>query len=209
MAPVPPNSPWGGWGAIEGLPQARRPRFPPPKEPQEQSPSSWGEAVEFGGVEVIVVLVVVIVMIVLFGPLGSVLKFVDCRPPLPLLMSNTLPFDEPLFTAVSSIKLLLSKAAIPPEPSGGTCLGIIPSLELTTCACGGSWPWHTGLGVGFCGQAPWLLFGFKVFGFKPTLIQGLLLSVVTMLLSEDGPHTPLVVWLLKLLLPILFDPMLG
>lgn len=86
---------------------------------------SWGEAVEFGGLEVIVALVVVVVvfiMIVLFGPLGSVLRLLGCRPPLPLLLPpNTFPPDVPLFTSVSSIMLLLSGAAMPPQPSRGPC----------------------------------------------------------------------------------------
>lgn len=103
-------------------------------EPQEQSPLSWGEAVEFGGLEVIVALVVVVVvfiMIVLFGPLDSVLRLVGCRPPFPLLLlPNTLPLDVPLFNSVSSIILLLSEAAMPPQPSKGLCWGAIPSLEV-------------------------------------------------------------------------------
>lgn len=96
-------------------------------EPQEQSPLSWGEAVEFGGLEVIVALVVVVVVfivIVLFGPLDSVLRLVGFRPPFPLLLLNV-----PLFTSVSCIILLLSGAAMPPQPSKGACWGAIPSLE--------------------------------------------------------------------------------
>lgn len=103
-------------------------------EPQEQSPLCWDEAVEFGGVEVIVALVVVVVvfiMIVLFGPLDSVLRLVGCRPPLPLLLlPNTLLLDVPLFTSVSSIILLLSGAAVPPQPSKEAWWGAIPILEL-------------------------------------------------------------------------------
>lgn len=98
-------------------------------EPQEQSPLSWGEAVEFGGVEVIVALVVVVfIMIVLFGPLDSVLSLVGCKPAFPPL-PNTLLLVVPLFTSASSIILLLSEAAIPPQPSNGPCWGA--SLELT------------------------------------------------------------------------------
>lgn len=117
-----------------GFPLASGPPLPPPMEPQEQSPLSWGEAVEFGGLEVIVALVVVVVVfiiIVLFGPLDSVLRLVGCRPPFPLLLlPNTLLFAVPLFTSVSSIILLLSGAAMPPQPSKGPCWGAIPSLEL-------------------------------------------------------------------------------
>lgn len=190
---------------------ASGPPFPPPIEPQEQSPLSGGEAVEFGGLEVIVALVVVVVVfiiIVLFGPLDSVLRLVGCRPPFPLLLlPNTLLLAVPLFTSVSSIILLLFGAAMPPQPSVGACWGAIPSLEPIPAACVGRWPWGTGLGVELCGQAPWLAFGFKVFGFNPPLMQGVLPPVVPMLL----PHTPLLLtglllWLPMLLLPILLDP---
>lgn len=101
---------------------------------QEQSPLSWGEAVEFGRLEVIVVLVVVVVVfivIVLFGPLDSVLRLVGCRPPFPLLqLPNTMLLAVPLFTSVSSVILLFSGAAIPPQPRPGPCGGAMPSLEL-------------------------------------------------------------------------------
>lgn len=134
-APVLPSSPWGCWGADEGFPLASGPPFPPPIEPQEQSPLSWGEAVEFGGLEVIVALVVVVVVvfiiIVLFGPLDSVLRLVGCRPPFPLLLlPNTLLLAVPLFTSVSSIILLLFGAAMLPQPSMGPCWGARLSLEL-------------------------------------------------------------------------------
>lgn len=132
-----PNSPWGFWVADEGFPLASGPPFPPPTEPQEESPLSWGEAVEFGGVEVIVALVVVVevvvvfILIVLFGPLVSVLRLESCEPPFPLLLlPNTLLLAVPLVTSVSSIILLLSGAAMPPQPSKGHCWGAIPSLEL-------------------------------------------------------------------------------
>lgn len=175
---------------------------------------SWGEAVEFGGLEVIVALVVVLVvfiMIVLFGPLDSVLRLVGCRPPFPLLpLPNTLLLVVPLFTSVSSIILLFSGAAMPPQPNSWPCWGAIPILEIPW-ACGGRWPRDTGLGVGFCGQAPWLAFGFKVFGFNPPLMQGVLPPVVMALLPDWAPQAPLLVtslllWLLMLLLPILLDP---
>lgn len=110
------------------------PPLPPPIEPQEQSPLSWGEAVEFGGLEVIVALVVVVVVfiiIVLFGPLDSVLRLVGWRPPFPLLLlPNTLLLAVPLFTSVSSIILLLFGAAMLPQPNIGPCWGARPSLEL-------------------------------------------------------------------------------
>lgn len=113
---------------------ASGPPFPPPIEPQEQSPLSWGEAVEFGGLEVIVALVVeevVFIIIVLFGPLDSVLRLVGCRPPFPLLLlPNTLLFAVPLFTSVSSIILLLFGAAMLPQPSMEPCWGARPSFEL-------------------------------------------------------------------------------
>lgn len=184
-------------------------------DPQEPSPLSWDEAVEFGGVEVIVALVVVVVVfiiIVLFGPLDSVLRLVSCRPPFPLLLlPNTLLLAVPLFTSVSSIILLLSGAAMLPQPSKGPCWGAMPILEPIPEACGSRWPWDAGLGVEFWGQAPWLAFGFKVFGFNPPLMQGELLPVVVMLLTDCVPHTPLLLmslllWLPMLLLPILLEP---
>lgn len=117
-----------------GFPLASGTPFPP-TEPQEQSPLSWGEAVEFGGVEVIVALVVVVVVvfiiIVLFGPFDSVLRLVGWRPPFPLLLlANTLLLAVPLFTSVSSIILLLFGADMPPQPSTGLCWGATPSLEV-------------------------------------------------------------------------------
>lgn len=125
-APGPPSSPWGCREADEAFPLASGPPFPPPIEPQEHSPLSWGEAVELGGLEVIVALVVVVVVfiiIVLFGPLDSVLRLVGCRPPFPLLLlPNTLPLAVPLFTSVSSI--LLFGAAMPPQPTWGTILSL-------------------------------------------------------------------------------------
>lgn len=192
-----------------GFPLASRPPFPPPMEPQEQSPLSWGEVIEFGGLEVIVALVVVVVVfiiIVLFGPLDSVLRLVGCRPPFPLLL-----LAVPLFISVSSIILLLSRAAMPPQPSKGPWWEAIPSLELIPGACGGRWPRETGLGVRFWGQAPWLAFGFKVFGFNPPLMDGVLPPVVIVLPPDWVPHTPLLLtslmlWLPMLLLPILLDP---
>lgn len=75
--PGPPRSPWVGW---VWFPFASGPPFPPPMEPQEQSPVNWEEAVEFGRVEVnmvLVVEVVVFIIIVLFGPFSSVLRLAD------------------------------------------------------------------------------------------------------------------------------------
>lgn len=52
----------------------------PPMVPQEQSPVSWEDAIEFGvevSVVLVVVVVVVFIIIVLFGPFVSVLRLVD------------------------------------------------------------------------------------------------------------------------------------
>lgn len=191
---------------------ASGPPFPPPTDPQEQSPLSWGEAIEFGELEVIVALVVVVVfiMIVLFGPLDSVLRLVGWRPPFPLLLlPNTLLLAVPLLTSLSSI-ILLFGAAMLPQASAGPCGEATPSLELIPWACEGRWPWGPGPGVKFCGQAPWLAFGFKVFGFIPPLMQGVFPLVVITLLPDWVPHTlllmGLLLWLPMLLLPILLDP---
>lgn len=191
---------------------ASGPPFPPPIDPQEHSPLSWGEAIEFGELEVIVALVVVVVfiIIVLFGPLDSVLRLVGWRPPFPLLLlPNTLLPAVPLLTSLSSI-ILLFGAAMLPQASAGPCWEATPSLELIPWACEGRWPWEPGPGVEFCGQAPWLAFGFKVFGFIPPLMQGVLPLAVITLLPDWVPHTllllGLLLWLPMLLLPILLDP---
>lgn len=131
MAPGPHSSPWGFWAVDDRFPLGSG----PPVVPQEESALSWDEAVEFGGLEVILALVVVVVVvvvvfiiIVLFGPLESVFRLASCRPPFPMLL---LPNTVPLFTSLaSSVILLLSGAAVPPQPSRGPCWEAIPSFEL-------------------------------------------------------------------------------
>lgn len=183
--------------------------FPPPIDPQEQSPLSWGEAIEFGELEVTVALVVVVVfiIIVLFGPLDSVLRLVGWRPPFPLLLlPNTLLLAVPLLTSLTSI-ILLFGAAMLPQASAEPCWEATPNLELIPWTCEGRWPWEPG--VEFCGQAPWLAFGFKVFGFIPPLMQGVFPLVVITLLPDWVPHTllmGLLLWLPMLLLPVVLDP---
>lgn len=156
------------------------------------------------------VVVVVFIIIVLFGPLDSVLRLVGWRPPFPLLpLPNTLLLAVPLLASPSSI-ILLFGAAMLPQANAGPCWEATPSLELIPWACEGRWLLELGPGVGFCGQAPWLAFGFKVFGFNPPLTQGVFPVVVITLLPDWVPHTPLLtgllLWLPILLLPILLDP---
>lgn len=147
------------------------------------------------------VVVVVFIIIVLFGPLDSVLRLVGWRPPFPLLLlPNTLLLAVPLLTSLSS-SILLFGAAMLPQASAGPCWEATPSLELIPWVCEGHWFWEPGPGPEFCGQAPWLAFGFKVFVFIPPLMQGVFpLVVITLLLMG------LLLWLPMLLLPILLDP---